>query len=218
MSKNTVSKRTYQVNLSGQHFGRLTVICQAQSRRDHGNAMRRFWLCRCKCGKVKTVAHGALISRHTTSCGCSRIRHGNTQSRLYRIWAGMKYRCSTNHSPLYENYKSRGIIVCKRWSHSFEAFLSDMGKPPTAFHSIDRVDNNRGYYPDNCRWSTMVEQSNNTRRNRMLTLNGQRHTISQWSKITGICYSTLLKRLHSGWTVNSTLCSPIQKCKRHKHY
>jgi len=156
-------------NLIGQRFGRLVVVARVASR--HRKA---HWSLACDCGGTNVAATGTLRSGLVKSCGCLnqelRIRrntkHGHaTRGRthpLYWRWLAMVKRCTSPRDPFWESYGGRGITVCERW-RDFAAFLSDVGEPPTPQHSLDRIDNNRGYEPDNVRWATPLEQRHNRR-------------------------------------------------------
>ena len=150
-------------DLTGKKFGRLTVICEANQKWGH-----RHWRCACQCGRECIVAGTELKRRRTRSCGCVRrekIIHGECadprKSREYRIWSVMRSRCSNPKATGYDYYGGKGITVCPDWRNSFVQFLSDMGRAPTKFHSIDRIDPTGGYEPSNCRWATPVEQAGN---------------------------------------------------------
>jgi hypothetical protein len=127
------------------------------------------WKCVCTCGTERVVASRDLASGKSVSCGCYRLEvagdgrrtHGMSESRAYNIWLGMKRRCLRKTDGRYPLYGGRGITVCKRWL-KFENFYKDMGEPPEG-HSIDRINNNKGYTPSNCRWATQKEQVNNSR-------------------------------------------------------
>lgn len=163
--------RTAQ-DLTGRRFGRLLVV-----RRVPTEARGPRWECVCDCGRTATPLSGQLLGGGVNSCGCikaenNRARHqthGMTDSRVYRIWLGMRNRCHNPNQPHYERYGGRGITVCEAWRNSFEAFLADMGEPPTDKHSIDRIDNARGYEPGNCKWATAKEQATNKRPNPPVT-------------------------------------------------
>lgn len=181
----------------GARFGRLVVASI------DGATMASSALCRCDCGRETTTIIRRLVIGKTRSCGCLRresmagvgranARHGMTASRTHASWSHMLARCAAHPS-----YTSRGIKVCDRWL-SFENFLSDMGERPPGT-SLDRVDNERGYEPGNCRWATPKQQQNNTRRNIRVTHNGETKTVRQWADALGVPYQRLLLRLRRGW-------------------
>lgn len=152
-------------DISGQRFGRLTAI-----RLDgHINA-KRAWLCVCTCGSETRAAQSDITSGKRVSCGCQKAEkigalrraHGMSNTPEYVAWLNMKARCREDHERS-KDYASRGISVCKRWE-VFSAFLSDMGPRPSPTHSIDRIDNDKGYSPTNCRWATPSQQAQNQRR------------------------------------------------------
>lgn len=131
-------------------------------------------------------------------------------SREYRSWLHMKSRCNNPNHERYYNYGGRGINVCKEWNESFEKFLEDMGSSPLNT-SLDRVDNNKGYSPENCRWATKVEQNNNTRTNRILEYKGRKQTVTQWERELNFGRGTIANRLIDGWTIEKCLSTPIDK-------
>jgi hypothetical protein len=149
-------------NLTGQKFGRLTVMSRNQNR--EGGIAR--WNCVCDCGNQSVVRRGGLTNGDSTSCGCAKIRHGHAikgkRSAEYKCWDSMLRRCENPSNPAFENYGGRGISVCDRW-HIFENFLADMGRKPSPDLTIERVKNYLGYYKENCVWATRIEQLKNRR-------------------------------------------------------
>lgn len=154
------------VDETGNRHGRLVVLREAG--RQHREVM---WVCRCDCGAEVTVRGAQMRHGKSASCGCLRaIRasatHGThrlKQTPEYKTWCGIKNRCKHPYMKSYKYYGGRGIRMCDRWANSFEAFLADMGTKPTPQHSIDRIDNDKGYEPGNCRWATAHEQVMNRR-------------------------------------------------------
>jgi hypothetical protein len=135
--------------------------------------------------------------------------HGMTDSRTWRSWKGMRRRCNEPTNVAYHKYGGRGIGVCERWS-SFALFLEDMGEAPAGM-TLDRIDNDGDYSPENCRWATYREQANNRRDNAAVTYRGETHTYAEWSRRVGICRHTLRKRIHAGWTPERALTTPSRK-------
>jgi len=130
--------------------------------------------------------------------------HGMRRTSEYRIWAGMKNRCQSQTSPDYPSYGGRGIQLCARWAQ-FENFFADMGPRPSTEHSIDRINNDGPYAPDNCRWATHLEQCRNLRTNRMVTFRGETLCVRDWSVRLGIPGSTLTRRLKEGWPIDEAM-------------
>lgn len=183
--------------LTGKKFGKLTVIEFAFTNK-HGQAM---WKCKCECGAEKTVLGSHLTSGHTVSCGkhARHFKHGQRYTRLYRIWLGMKERCSNPNHTNFNLYGGRGITVCDDWKHSFETFREwAMANGYADGLSIDRIDSNKGYCPDNCRWETNFAQNNNKRSSVMISYAGTTHNLKEWSIISGINYYTLYSRYKAG--------------------
>lgn len=195
--------RTAQ-DVVGQRFGRLVVVCRANSRSEQ----RPRWLCRCDCANEKIIRGSHLRDGLIESCGCRlaeiRITHGASHTREYGIWENMKQRCTNPKSSRYDRYGGRGIKMCATWANSFEAFLRDMGACPEG-HSVDRIDNDGDYEPGNCRWAPPDVQRNNRSDNRYVVLNGQRMTITQASKHVGLPPPVVFYRLNKGWPVERAL-------------
>lgn len=193
---------------SGVKFHKLTAVKFLEKR---WKSKRPFWLFLCECGKEIEADFYNVRNGMRTSCGCSRakirIRHGHTKFRLngkhfmsptYISWTAMRQRCQNKKHTAYQKYGGRGITVCARWQ-KFDNFLEDMGlRPPGT--SIDRLDNDKGYSKENCRWATGGEQSNNTSRNVYVEWNGQKLTASQLSRKLKVSSHAIKARLLRGWT------------------
>lgn len=207
------------IELTGLKLGYLTVISRTNKRA--GTVI--LWLCKCDCGKECLVRSNFLKNGTTKSCGCKRnelikkslTKHGKSRTKdpTYDSWRSMISRCEQPSHKSYEHYSKRGIKVCERW-HKFENFLEDMGERPTNLQ-LDRIDNDKGYYPENCRWTTAKVNSNNRSSSVYLDFNGKRLSVSEWSQILNIPYSTLDKRLKAGWTVEKALTTKV-KLKKDK--
>jgi hypothetical protein len=190
------------INLSEKVFSRLTVLSRTHND-SHGNAQ---WLCRCECGKETVVTGTRLIRGIIKSCGCLRrdgciersTTHGKKRTRLYRIWLNMKNRCN-NQKHVREDYRGRGISICPEWNNDFQAFFdwsTTNGYDDTK--SIDRIDVNGNYCPENCRWTDRFTQANNTRRNLFLEIGQTKKSLAEWVKITGLNYSSLSSKIKAG--------------------
>ena len=190
-------------NLAGKKFGQLTVIDVA----GRGSNSQIFWQCHCSCGNKSQVATANLKNGHTKSCGCYgksvATTHGQSGSKAYRSWQKMRSRCLNPNDTYFKNYGGRGIRICDRWQ-SFENFYVDMGDRPDE-RSLDRIDNNGNYTPENCRWATKKEQDRNKRNNRFITFNGRCLLLLEWAEELKINYSTLKKRLDRGWPIERAL-------------
>lgn len=212
-------------SLIGQRFGRLTVVAEAPRQSKEA----RFWLCRCDCGGEKIVRTWRLNSGYTKSCGCLArevarallTRHGMVETPEWRTWRQLRERCENKSDP---TYGGRGITFCLGW-RSFEAFYADMGPRPPApkgsrLYSIDRIDNDGGYWcghcfecvlnsrPANCRWATREQQGRNKRTNHLLTFNGKTQSIAAWAEETGIRWNIIKARIKYGWSVERALTEP----------
>ena len=127
-----------------------------------------------------------------------RYVHGLRHHPLYKTWIGMKERCTKKYHKYYDKYGGRGITVCDEWMNSFPAFLRDMGEKPDPNHSLDRIDNSRGYSPDNCRWADRLTQQQNRDNTRWITINNERKTLMELSEEYGVSYKTLQTRWWRG--------------------
>lgn len=192
------------MDITGQRYGKLTAI--KFSHKDKRN--QQFWLFKCDCGNEKIICIGHVKSGNTKSCGCLRIerktKHKMYGTRIYKSWMSMKERCLNKNRKDYKDYGGRGIIICERWVNSFENFYKDMGNRIEGL-SLDRIDNNKGYYKENCRWATLKEQNNNKRNNHLLTHNRKTQNVKQWSEELNINYGILSSRLTRGWSVKNAL-------------
>lgn len=202
------------LDLTGQIFGRLTVLSKAPNRIMGNGDSRRAWNCECECGNKIIATTLDLRKGDVRSCGClkseldrTRSRtHGETKSRLHNIWQRMRSRCSNVNSQDYAYYGGRGIRVYPPWDKDYMCFrdwaLSNGYRDDL---TIDRIDVNKGYCPENCRWTTMKVQANNRTNSRYITCNGETHTIQEWSEIVGINYQTLYMRFNAGWSPEKAL-------------
>lgn len=187
---------------TGEKYGPWIAVGLVRSERICGK-MTSLWLCRCECGNEKEIL--AKYLNHPPVCSClinkksKPVKHGKCGSRAYNSWSEMKARCLNKNFVKYEYYGGRGIKICDRWL-KFENFYEDMGDPPEGM-SLDRKDNNKGYFKDNCRWATDYQQANNTRNNRLITFNGKTQTLAEWSRETGLQKKRIAHRLNVGWPI-----------------
>lgn len=207
----------------GQTFGFLTVLREAP-RKVYGKRgeMSRMLECSCICGKRFIVRLTSVTNNLTRSCGCKRGFHaresrkisGFVPQRKYAArssWRNMLNRCYNTKFHDYSNYGGRGISVCDRWRHSFSNFLSDMGERPEGC-SLDRIDNNGNYSPENCRWETRKNQNRNKRTNFILTFRGESACFMDWCERLGVHHNTLHNRLkRAGMSVEEAFTKPIAK-------
>ena len=208
------------IDLTGQRFGRLVVIKRAENQ-----GKQTKWLCKCDCGNVVAVMGSRLRGNITHSCGCIQkevarersLKHGGSTSKLRSVWKNMISRCYSKSDKEYNRYGARGIRVCHEWGEygNFYKWAISSGYNEDAKRGVctlDRIDNNGNYSPENCRFVTMKEQSNNRRSNHIIDFNGESHTISEWADIIGIRPSALSRRINAlGWSIEQALTTP--KCK-----
>jgi len=188
-------------DITGMKFGRLTALYPEET-----NVRGRFkWICRCDCGKYTKANSSELKSGTRFSCGCARETHGMSKTRLYIIWNDMKQRCNYPQLDCYKNYGGRGISYCDEWE-KFEPFAKwALANGYADDLTLDRIDNNGNYSPENCRWTTKEMQDRNKRTNRYITFNGETHTIGDWASMTGIDRTVIAKRLDKGMPVEEAL-------------
>ena len=199
-------------DLTGRRFGRLTVIKRMDNYRAESGYQYAMWLCQCDCGNTKVIKAKSLLSGVSNSCGClakelaseRMIKHGGYGTSLYNIWNSMRQRCNNPNNNAYHNYGARGISICKEWDdfNAFRKWAYANGYDDNASKSemtLDRIDVNKGYYPENCRWANIKQQSNNRRDTIRIEFDGQVHTLSEWAEITDKKYCTLYARYKRGW-------------------
>ena len=199
------------IDMSGHRYGRLTVVEMS----GHNKHNQRLWRCVCDCGNDAEVIGFLLRQGQTQSCGCLakesiasvNYKHGKSKSQIWSIHHSMMDRCYLKTSHAYHRYGGRGITVCDRW-HDFENFYADMGDKPKGM-SLERIDNDKGYSPENVKWASYKEQANNTRSNRILTYMGKSQNITQWAEELGIKMTTIWARLQRGWTVERALTEAL---------
>ena len=198
-------------DITGNVFGRLRAIAPVGKNKNH----RILWQCICECGTLATVDTTSLMTGNTKSCGClqadvakvMKTTHGGSGTAEYITWTNMKARCFNPNSTHFGHYGGRGITICDRWL-SFKNFYADMGNKPTKKHTIERINNDAGYFFDNCKWATRREQCNNKRSNRYIEHEGQTLTMSQWARKIGLAPNTLKSRLYSGWSTERAINTP----------
>lgn len=190
----------------GKKYGKLTVLKLDEKR----SGKRKYYICQCECGNLKSVRDDCLKSGNTKSCGCllKEINNSKTQytkEKLYHVWAGMKSRCNNPNTYRYEDYGGRGIKVCDEWNgeHNYVNFRTwAINNGYSEGLTIDRINVNGNYEPNNCRWVNQHIQSRNTRRNLNITYNGETHVLQDWSEILNININTLYHRIYIlGWDI-----------------
>lgn len=195
-------------DITGLKFGRLTIIKKSISKGNHS-----MWECLCDCGKIFIVRGDSVTSGHTKSCGClvgemaikTHTRHNMSHSRPYNIWAQMTERCTNkNNIKSFANYIARGITVCGEWK-TFEGFWKDMQEGYSDELTIDRINVNKGYSKENCRWATYEQQENNRRVNKFLSYNGETLTMSQWARKLNVNAYLIFQRVKRGKPIEEVL-------------
>jgi hypothetical protein len=190
-----------RADIIGRRFGRLVVVAR-------GETTRRL-VCKCDCGSEGSFIRGNLTSGNTSSCGCLRLdrvrKHGAYKTVEYRTWRHMIERCTVTRHPMWKHYGGRGITVCDEWLENFPAFLAHIGPRPSPKHSVDRIDNARGYEPGNVRWATRVQQMRNTRVSQRVEFRGECVSVAEAAERAGLKYSTVRGRISRGWPVGRAL-------------
>jgi len=201
------------IEMKRRVFGYLTVLSRVAAT---GQAK---WLCACICGKQTIQPGYDLRKGKILSCGCKRKlligksneTHGMTHTREYRAWVNMRNRCFRKSDKAFGRYGALGITVCDEWLNSFETFFSDLGKCPEN-HSLDRIDPTGNYRVDNCRWANVEVQSNNKRRVKSATINGETKSIACWCRELNLNHRTIRARIYErGWSPEKAILTPINK-------
>lgn len=198
-------------DLSGQKFGKLNVLKFNNINRKNRHAV---WLCICDCGSEILVESSRLTSGNTKSCGCLKaelnksraLKHGHYNERLYKIWFDMKRRCYNKERKAYKYYGAKGITVCKEWLNNYNSFHDwALSHGYNNNLTLERIDFNGNYCPENCKWISQKEQTQNSSHNHFIKFNNKTLTITQWSKEIGIAPKTIRERLNKGWATNKVL-------------
>lgn len=202
------------IDLTGMKFGKLTVLERAENDR-FGNVR---WVCQCDCygpNSIVTVRGYDLKSGKTKGCGClnnGHPKHGYRHTKLYKTWSNMRSRCNNPNCEYYYMYGGQGITVCDDWNDDFIPFMEwALENGYEEGLTIDRIDNELGYNPDNCRWATAKQQSNNRRNVPIYSMNGEAHTLSEWCDIVGLPRNVVYTRIHCyNWTFEQAITTPIR--------
>lgn len=213
-------KRKKLILTAGQQI-RDCVFLHEESREIHPKCTIRVGRFRCSCGKEFSGRLWAVISGKHRSCGCSRdlikpkTKHGATvghkHTTEYNIWCLMRKRCGNENDGAYARYGGRGIQVCDRWQYSFINFLSDMGYRPSKLYSLERVNNNGNYCPENCIWATAKVQGRNKRNTIKITHNSITLPLVEWAERLKISSQLVRQRIYNGSTHSEALTMPLRR-------
>ena len=207
----------YPKDLTGLTFTYLKVLEYVNSDFDKYGNKTSFWKCQCICGKTIVLPRYDLTRKRNQSCGCMRTqligikskKHGGYKTRLYHIWVGMRHRCFAPTDKYYRNYGERGITVCDEWANDFITFRDWALTHGYADNlTIERIDVNGNYEPQNCCWITRAEQPKNTRISKRYTYNGETKTLRDWSVALGGCPDLVKDRLKRGWDIEDAITTP----------
>lgn len=202
-------------DISNMRFGRLVAIKPVGKDKYH----QTLWLCKCDCGKECTTNTNRLCRGKTKSCGClknegNNLKHGMCYSRLWRIYSQMKGRCYRKSHERYLDYGGRGITICNEWmgDSGFQNFVEwALSHGYSDNLTIDRINNDKEYSPENCRWADRKTQGRNTRRNHLLSVDGKTKTMAEWSEETGIHYSVIMQRINKlGWSAKDVVTKEVK--------
>lgn len=199
-------------DISGQKFGRLTALYRLHNYHDRKNGV--YWLCVCDCGNLKEVTSGDLIKNKVKSCGClihdmllkRNTTHGKAKCKLYKIYQNILYRCYNKNCKHYKHYGGRGIAVCSEWKDDFMSFYDwSINNSYKEGLTIDRIDVNGNYKPNNCRWITNKQQTRNRRNTKCITYKGESKPLAEWCEIYNINYNKVYSRLYRNWSIEKAL-------------
>ena len=187
------------IDLTGEKFGKWNVL--RKSKPSSGHTM---WSCICECGRLSDIYSRHLRTGKSKGClMCAISTHGMSKYPEWIVWMAMRSRCLNKNHVAYKQYGGRGITICDRWVDSFENFYEDMGFRPEK-HSLDRIDNSKGYSKDNCKWSSCKDQSNNMSSNKIVIYKGEEFTVAVLAEKLGIKYQTLYSRLRRGSQIGAS--------------
>lgn len=197
------------IDLSNKQFGKLRVVRKVQNQNN-----KTMWECKCDCGNTTFVITANLTCNRVKSCGCLRkektilrsTTHNQRHTNLYEVWKTMKQRCNNPNNKTYKNYGGRGISICKEWNDKFDCFYMwsiDNGYKQGL--TIDRIDNNGDYCPENCRWTDRITQANNSRWNKHIIVNGKDDTLANWLRFYNLKYYKYYNRIKKGYTDQEAL-------------
>lgn len=213
-----------KLNIIGERYNKLLVLEEV----DKSKYNRRF-KCLCDCGNITIVAMNNMRSGKIASCGCHKLEqlllrnttHNQRHTHLYEIWKGIKQRCYNPKHRAYHNWGGRGIKMCEDWKNNFQSFydwsyangytLNNHYKKENDKLTIDRIDVNGDYCPDNCRWVKRIEQARNTRTNRNLIYKGEELCLSEWCEYLNLNYPTIYSRLNKGWSIERAFETPTKR-------
>jgi hypothetical protein len=210
------SNPSCHLKIIGKTYGQLTVEGPADPPIKNQST---YWVCLCDCGNRRTVMGTKLTTGRVTSCkpcgkkriSAARFKHGLAhKTPLFQRWARIQTRCYNKNDPAYHNYGARGIEMCSEWRNNFMSFYTwAISNGWDSELSIERIDNNKGYFPENCKFATVKEQVRNRRVTKTAILNGQRKPLAEWCELLNLPYSTINVRLHKGWSDEEALTIPI---------
>jgi len=191
-------------DITGKKYNYLTAIKTVGKNKEN----RFLWECLCDCGNSIVTTKNQLDYGNRKSCGCKnnadKIKHGMRNHDLYSTWSNMIRRCTVKSDRSFPDYGGRGITVCSEWM-DINSFIRDMGERPSKNHSIDRIDNEKGYSKDNCRWATLIQQARNKRDTVFITYKGETKSLSDWAEFKGVKRGTMYMRKRRGYTVDEII-------------